>query len=317
MDDITTGDIPCALQTPAVRHLAWLCHTPQLLSSPLSFEPARYLPPNHLETLKAWDREPGIAPALLREPPQRRLGFYFERLYQVLLEELLGWEILLKNQQIQSNGRTIGELDFVVHNRTEDRIEHHEIAVKYYLGVPRPGQQTLWYGPNARDRLDLKTDNLIHHQSRRTHQPETQVLLEQLGISGPLTSRIFMPGYLFYPTIGETVAPPDYVPRNHLRGHWRYANDVELTELEQSVPLRKPHWIGPWSQIEQPDAEAARAAIHEVEKRRIPTLFAGMEWHPGRECWVERSRYFVVPGAWPELHTVETAAGNGQAPAPR
>lgn len=298
MDDITTGDIPHALHTPAVRHLAWLCHTPQLLSSPLSFEPARYLPPNHLETLKAWDREPGTAPVLLREPPQRRLGFYFERLYQVLLEEILGWEVLLKNQQIQSNGRTIGELDFVVHNRTEDRIEHHEIAVKYYLGVPRPGQQTLWYGPNARDRLDLKTDNLIHHQSRRTHQPETQVLLERLNISGPLTARIFMPGYLFYPG-GASIAAPDYVPDNHLRGRWLYLSKARAMDTSRWVPLHKPHWIGPWLQDDPPDPEAIRETLERIERHSVPMLFAVLENEPHTDTWRETDRIFVVPENWP------------------
>lgn len=127
------------------------------------------------------------------------MGFYFERLYRVLLQDLLGWDILLQNQQIQSNGRTIGELDFVVHNGSEDRIEHHEIAIKFYLGVNQPAGPTLWYGPNAKDRLDLKTAGMLHKQSQRTHLPEARTLLANAGITGPVTPRIFMPGYLFYP----------------------------------------------------------------------------------------------------------------------
>lgn len=298
MDDISIGDIPYALRSPAVRHLAWLCHTPQLLSSPLSFEPARYLPPNHLEKLRAWDHDLQAAPALLREPPQRRLGFYFERLYQVLLEDLLGWEILLKNQQIQSNGRTIGELDFVVHNRTDDRIEHHEIAVKYYLGVPGTDHPTLWYGPNARDRLDLKTDNLIHHQSRRTHQPETRALLEQLDISGPLTARIFMPGYLFYPD-GNSISAPDYVPDNHLRGSWLYLSKARARDTSCWVPLHKPHWIGPWLQDEPPAPETTLEALERIEHHAVPALFAVLENDADSGVWRETERVFVVPENWP------------------
>lgn len=298
MDDITIGDIPNALRTPAVRHLAWLCHTPQLLSSPLSFEPARYLPPSHLEKLEAWDLDLGTAPPLLREPPQRRLGFYFERLYQVLLEDLLGWDILLKNQQIQSNGRTIGELDFVVHNRIEDRIEHHEIAVKYYLGVARPGYRTLWYGPNARDRLDLKTDNLLHHQSRRTHQPETQELLEKADIAGPLTARIFMPGYLFYPG-GVTISAPDYVPDNHLRGSWLYLSKARAMDTSRWIQLHKPHWIGPWLQDVPPEPETAFEALERIERHAVPALFAVLENDTPNGVWRETDRIFVVPENWP------------------
>ncbi|MBD3641733.1 MAG: DUF1853 family protein [Marinobacter sp.] len=298
MDDITIGDIPCALRTPAVRHLAWLCHTPQLLSSPLSFEPARYLPPSHLEKLKAWDLDLHKAPDLLREPPQRRLGFYFERLYQVLLEDLLGWEILLKNQQIQSNGRTIGELDFVVHNRADDRIEHHEIAVKYYLGVPKAGHPTLWYGPNARDRLDLKTHNLIHNQSRRTHQAETQALLERIDIAGPLTARIFMPGYLFYPA-GSSISAPDYVPDSHLRGSWLYLSRARAMDTSRWVPLHKPHWIGPWLQDDPPEPDTAIEALERIERHAIPALFAVLEKDAPGGVWRETDRIFVVPENWP------------------
>jgi len=300
MDDITTGDIPYAFRTPAVRHLAWLCHTPQLLSSPLSFEPAHYLPANHLETLKAWDRDVQAAPALLQEPPQRRLGFYFERLYQVLLEDLLGWDILLKNQQIQSNGRTIGELDFVVHNRAQDQIEHHEIAVKYYLGVARSGHQTLWYGPNARDRLDLKTENLIHHQSRRTLQPETRSLLENLDITGPLTARIFMPGYLFYPD-GQPISVPAYVPGNHLRGSWIYLSEARIRDTSRWVPLHKPHWIGPWLQDEAPVPETTHEALDRIEHHDVPLLFALLENDGGDNVWRETDRLFVVPESWPRV----------------
>lgn len=298
MNDITIGEISSAFRTPAVRHLAWLCRTPQLLNSPLSFEPARYLPPHYLDTLSDWDRDLQAAPQLLREPPQRRLGFYFERLYQVLLEELLGWEILLKNQQIQSNGRTIGELDFVVHNRTENRIEHHEIAVKYYLGVPEAGHPPLWYGPNARDRLDLKTDNLIRHQSRRTHQPETLALLEKLDITGPLTARIFMPGYLFYPAEASITAP-DYVPANHLRGRWLYLSGARAEDTSRWVPLHKPHWIGPWLQQEPPLPETTREALDRIEQHAIPQLFAVLENNERTGAWRETDRIFVVPESWP------------------
>ncbi|MCL1484758.1 MAG: DUF1853 family protein [Marinobacter sp.] len=160
-----------SLSNPAIRHLAWLCSSPQLLQCPLSFTPQRYLPNDYLATLLNWDAHPQNAPALLGEPPQKRLGHYVERLYRVLLENLLGWDILLQNQQIHSDGRTIGELDFVVYNRHRQRIEHHEIAIKFYLG------HTQWFGPNAHDRLDLKTRSLLDQQSQRSQTPEARELL--------------------------------------------------------------------------------------------------------------------------------------------
>ena len=268
------------------------------MRSPITFEPAQHLPSNYPDILKAWDQNIEAAPPLLSEPPQRRLGFYFERLYQVLLEDLLGWPILLKNQQIQSSGRTIGELDFVVHNRADDRIEHHEIAIKFYLGVSELDGSTLWYGPNARDRLDLKTTSLLEQQSRRTQLPETLALLSKFHITGPLTPQVFMPGYLFYPD-DQPAVTPDFVPADHLRGRGMYARDARAMDTSHWVVLNKPHWIGNWFQTDQPDKKYVLEALERVENKTVPQLFAVMreDHQPGN--WLEADRVFVVPEIWP------------------
>lgn len=298
MDAKTADNQIPELKTPAIRHLAWLCRAPQLLHSPLTFEPARHLPVDTDKTLRRWDQNPETAPALLKETPQKRLGFYFERLYRVLLQDLLGWDILLQNQQIQSNGRTIGELDFVVHNRAENRIEHHEIAIKFYLGVYQPAGPTLWYGPNAKDRLDLKTAGMLHKQSQRTHLPEARMLLADAGITGVVTPRIFMPGYLFYPE-AKDIAAPEYVPLNHLHGKWRYLSQVMSANIHGWALLTKPHWIGPWSQREAPETASVTAALNAIERHSIPLLFARLEQDSISGLWQETDRLFVVPDSWP------------------
>ncbi|MEH6561124.1 MAG: DUF1853 family protein [Marinobacter sp.] len=298
MDANLTPEPINSYQTPAIRHLAWLCQAPQLMRSPITFDPTQYLPSNYSEILKDWDQKPEAAPPLLSDPPQRKLGFYFERLYQVLLEDLLGWPILLKNQQIKSARRTIGELDFVVHNRTDDRIEHHEIAIKFYLGVPESNGPTLWYGPNASDRLDLKTSRLLEQQSRRTQLPETIELLLESDITGPLTPRIFMPGYLFYPD-NPQARTPDYVPDRHLRGRWMYILDAKTLDTSHWAVLNKPHWIGTWLQSEPPDAEHTLDALERVENKAAPQLFAVMREDRQTGNWLETDRVFVVPEAWP------------------
>ena len=102
---------PHQYHVPAVRHLAWMCRAPQLISSPMGFNPENILPDDTEERLKAWDRAPQHGPEVLTEEPARRLGHYFERLYECLMRDLLGWEILLKNQPVRNNGITLGELD--------------------------------------------------------------------------------------------------------------------------------------------------------------------------------------------------------------
>lgn len=291
-----------------MRHLAWMCHAPQLISSPMGFAPETYLPDDAEELLKAWDSAPHLGPQVLTEPPARRLGHYFERLYECLMQELLGWDILLKNQPVRSNGITLGELDFVVRNPRDHVVEHHEIAVKFYLGYKDAAQNnTLWYGPNTRDRLDIKSQRLTDHQSQLTERPEARNLLASMGIATPIRPRIFMPGYLFYP-LGTSMAPPDTIPAGHLRGDWLYIDElddsdttgkVDSTGRERWIPLIKPHWLGPWRQQQAPDPKDTEEALEVVRSAGIPRLFAVLELSAKDGYWRETSRVFVVPNAWP------------------
>ncbi|MFV8570578.1 DUF1853 family protein [Marinobacter sp. SBS5] len=286
-------------KTPTIRHLAWLCEAPQLLASPISFHPMEFLPGDYLSTLTHWDNNPEAAPSRLIAPMEKRLGHYVERLYEVMLSDLMGWEVVLKNQQIRTEKQTLGELDFLLRNPVSGELEHHEIAVKYYLGVPAANEPTLWYGPNARDRLDLKTNHMLSHQSQMTQRPETRSVLAELGIQETIKPRIFMPGYLFYPSeVAGTL--PDTVPDDHLTGKWRYAADLDTEDTSRWVRLNKPHWIGPWNQKGKPDANAARATLQWVEAESVPALFAEMVWQAELSCWVEADRWFVVPSSWPQ-----------------
>lgn len=299
-------------RVPAVRHLAWISRAPQLLGAPAGFDLTEHLPEDLEQRLRAWDTAPEKGPALLTAPAAPRLGKYFENLYHCLLRDLLGWDILLSNQPVRSNGITLGELDFIVRNPVDQAIEHHEIAVKFYLGYapdhggsPRSGP--LWYGPNASDRLDLKSERLIKRQSRLTEKPATRDLLHELNIPVPVQARIFMPGYLFYPA-SQPIPPPAGVPPNHLRGKWLGIDDLDrrnhsgtLPETLRGpwVPLVKPHWIGAWRQDTPPDSPAAEQALAMVRATGKPRLFAVLEHDSQQGLWRERNRVFVVPATWP------------------
>lgn len=285
-------------RNPAVRHLAWMCHAPQLLESALVFDPGAYLPPDVQARLRQWDVLPQSGPAVLTDVPNPRLGLYFERLYECLMTDILGWQVLAKNLQIRGGGITLGELDFVLRNPHTDAVEHHEIAVKFYLGYnAREAGVTFWHGPNAVDRLDLKTRNLLEHQSQRTRLVETTEALLALGITGPVASRIFMPGYLFYPR-EPLLSQLEGVPTTHQRGHWYFLDDALQMHTEHWVHLRKPHWLSGWVQEEHPDRQAAQATLAAIQETGTPRLFARVE-RDARGLWKEADRFFIVPTDWP------------------
>lgn len=284
-------------RTPAIRHLAWMLRAPNLLASPqvLSLPDASSL----LARLEQWDRAPQTAPAMLNQPPEKRLGQYFERLYACLMADLLGWELLGRNLPVRGKEKTLGELDFVLRHPKTGHVEHHEIAVKFYLGHPSPDTgKPLWYGPNARDRLDIKTDHMLGHQSRMIERPETRAALQSAGIELPRVTRLFMPGYLFYPHHREWPAPTN-VPSDHWRGRWRYHHTLTEPETRHWVALRKPHWLGPWIQEAAPQPDDTLATLQAVAEQDRPRLFAAMTFDTERSLWLETDRTFVVPSQWP------------------
>ena len=90
------SDLP-RFQTPAVRHLRWMLSAPQLIRSSRCFYPGELLTEAMVERLSQWDADPASGPGVLTEPPVPRLGLHFEQLYHCLLEDLLGWEVLVRN----------------------------------------------------------------------------------------------------------------------------------------------------------------------------------------------------------------------------
>ncbi len=283
-----------------LRHLSWLLSAPPLWHGAWRW----HLSPDEQlrirTTLDRWADSPEAGPAFLTAAPAPRLGQYFEHLYECLMTELMGWEKVINNLPIRGQGRTLGELDFIFRNPETGQLEHHEIAVKFYLGHPAPdGLEPLWYGPNARDRLDLKTRHLREHQSRLTHRPETVETLRARGIETPRIARVIMPGYLFYPW-GEDYPAPAQAPPDHLRGHWLYLKDVERVDTRYWVPLKKPHWLGSWVQPYPPDAEPTRAALEQIRRTDTPRLFAALKPVCESEQWMEKDRFFVVPERWPQ-----------------
>ena len=297
-----------SLQTPSVRHLAWLCHSPQLINDTLSFRPSEYLPHNLTGTLRDWDSDAANAPEVLSAPPHYRLGLYVEQLYECLLRDILGWNVIARNLPIRSAGITLGELDFVVQNPVTGNNEHHEIAIKFYLGYVAPKKtdrapdnlNVRWYGPNARDRLDIKSQRMLQAQSQRCQLPETIETLSALDIRTPSISRIFMPGYLFYPVDRRLTAPSSADPE-HARGQWlTLAQARQQTDLANWVVLRKPHWIAPWVQRGAPDKNELKSALEEIETTATPRLFALLSQDRESNLWQEAERFFVVPESWPE-----------------
>ncbi|WP_416140567.1 DUF1853 family protein [Halomonas sp. HK25] len=300
---------------PLVRDLAWLLLVPDLLAMPWPGRPDRHtLGLADDARLTAWlddlEADPGPLEACLGGALAGRMGLYHERLWQFLLANAPGTELLAHNLRIQRGKQTLGELDLLYRRRSESMLIHLEVAIKFYLGLAEgPGHaddQARWIGPGSADSLAGKREHLHRHQLRLTELPETRAALHELltrdavGADRPLAihRRLAMPGVLFYPWQRQLPPPREANPA-HLRGtwlFWRAWRDYRdgLPRGTQGARLHKPHWLAlPRPEYLMPlrvlEAQLAQHFREPASPVQLALWQADTGWH----------RLFVVADDWP------------------
>ncbi|WMC11990.1 DUF1853 family protein [Oceanimonas pelagia] len=216
-----------------VRDLAWAIGSPSLLPG-LEQAPDDQWYSQLLEEyrprLLALDREPAV---LLRYCGNcRRLGQYFEALWHFFLLDHPRFQVLGYNRQQVVAGRTLGAFDLLLWDHRHRRIEHWELAVKFYLitDIQAPHDSAL--GINPCDRLRRKLDHMQQHQLRLSRQPAVRRALTAEGLM-PDHTRLVLKGRLFYP-LG---AP---LPASHAGNIGRWGHELPGTGFE---PQQKLGWM--------------------------------------------------------------------------
>lgn len=255
----------------------------------------------------------GLA-ATLPEPPEPfLLGRYVEMLARWLCEELLDAELIahnfaIRDPQAPEPRRTIGELDLVYRVGEQKLIRHRELAAKWYLYDPFNAPESKlpwacdWWGPQRRDRLDLKLERMLNHQLALGQHPATKALL---GDQSPQSSELWMNGQLFWPlelALPKTqdharpqVNPAAIVGRWARYSQWRdYA--AQKRDSGKWFRLAKSQWLSP----RHPSLPQEALSSHSATLGSHPQLLALRPGGPGELGldWVEVERFFVVPDDW-------------------
>jgi hypothetical protein len=204
------------------------------------------LTPKNLETLPALQVQSG------------RLGDRFESLVRFWLENFLGVRELAQGIAIRDQRETIGELDLVYRWPGDPRAitEHWEVAVKFYMCIAPSWRESLnaehFVGQALLDRLDKKFELSITKQLKLAEDPRAKAELMKRGFTGPLRSRLFFKGRLFYPLSWNwrEVPAPEIVSAQHERGYWLAWNGSHsLAALKERagegcwVVLPKSRWL--------------------------------------------------------------------------
>ncbi|MEE1903009.1 DUF1853 family protein [Pseudomonas inefficax] len=297
-------DLPRQLRRPNVRDLAWALLSPPLLSVPPC--PQRHplagslwadQPQRLADWLRALDDDDRPLRDWLAQLGSRRLGHYYERLWQFALGQAPGIELLAANLAIRDGGRTLGELDVVLRDR--DGVHHLELAIKLYLGPEHPGHApAAWLGPGCHDRLGSKLAHLARHQLPMSAGAHSREVLAQLGVE-QVQAHVWLGGYLFYPWPGHA-QPPQGANPQHLRGRWLRRRDWVVGEGERWQPLQRHAWLAP-ARVEAQECWAVEqfaAWLHVLERQAPAQLLVRLE-QEADGAWQEAERVFLVADSWP------------------
>lgn len=305
----TLAELPQQLRHPAVRDLAWVLLSPPLLSDaawpqrhPLCASPWARTPGALADWLIHLDRDNQALLDWLARSSVRRLGLYYERLWQFALDAAPGIELLAANLPIRQAGHTLGELDLLL--RDAEGVHHLELAIKLYLGPERASgtRPAHWLGPGSHDRLDIKLDHLSQHQLPMSARGEARPALAELDLSHAQAA-FWLGGYLFYPWPTACQAPQGANPQ-HLRGRWLHRRDWQRFHAQSDPgcwqPLPRSAWLANaraepaelWTQQQLQDWLAALPANANAQ------LLVRLEEGP-RGQWHEAERLFLVNDQWP------------------
>lgn len=303
--------LPRHLRQPAVRDLGWALLSPPLLEHapwpqrhPLSACDWRERPDELHDWLLQLDLDPTPLLNWLARSASRRLGLYYERLWQFALSQAPGVELLGANLPIREGGHTLGELDILLRDR--EGVHHLELAIKFYLGpAATDGTDTAhWLGPGCHDRLDRKLAHLAEHQLPISSRAESRPALASLGLD-QVQARLWLGGYLLYPWPAQA-EPPQGAHPQHLRGRWLHQRDWRAFQAGNHGArwqlLPRQAWLGParvsndelWSEAQ------FRQWLAALDPHAQAQLLVRLEAGDSGD-WHEAERVFLVSDHWPNL----------------
>ncbi|PWQ99367.1 DUF1853 family protein [Leucothrix arctica] len=201
-----------------VRDLAWVIASPPLASGEYDgvvwWDNAFVLSEYQacLPSLESLDQDPSPLINYLDQQKGKALGHRFEAFVAYWMQISPNFELLHRSVQLHGDGRTLGELDFILRDNRTQKVIHLEVAVKFFMGLDPLNQLNRWYGSNLKDSLDSKINHLITKQTQLSlQQPE----LLPMAIDQRCCC---VKGRLFYPEYDQAGIGPEMVSGDHLRG---------------------------------------------------------------------------------------------------
>jgi len=225
-----------------VRDLAWVISSPPLVSGNInnthwwSSSDCTSEYQDCLPALIVLDKNPEPLITNINNIKAKGLGHRFEALVAYWIKLSPNFDLLDNNIQIIVEGKTFGEIDFIIQDIRSKKIIHLEVAVKFYLGSPPYHNAFYWYGTNTKDQLGKKIKHLKEKQTQLATIHKSFLKNRGFEIN---EKHCLLKGRLFYPLAIDKA--PNGVNSDHLRARWIQHKAKPNNALY--YPLDKPNWL--------------------------------------------------------------------------
>lgn len=231
------------LKHPYVRDMFWILASPSPLAEHFD-DTIPVFPSLWNETLTksaklfflSLDEQPHKLVATIKSLKSTRLGIYAETLLRFFFEHFEGVELVLSQYQVFDDGKTLGEVDFVI--EWEGRVIHIEFTTKYYLSTENTNVYSSWIGPSGNDDLEKK---LFKARDFQLPLVRSSCFKEQTDLFPE--SYLLMKGVFF---TNEENYPLWKNSKSFYPSYYRYTsflNTIKQTNLQRYNVLSRPHWL--------------------------------------------------------------------------
>lgn len=174
-----------------------------------------------------------------------KLGHLVEKMVEEEFSNDTRFQLIDSNIQFNFEGRTIGEMDFLV--KFNDIVYQVECSYKFYLYDPTINGDTVnrWIGPNRKDALILKLNKLIEHQFTLYKNDGVKgFLLKKYKIETQPIPRSIFKGQLFLPLDNAKISG---LNKNALAGFY-----LTLNQLKENYSDAKFHQLSKYEWLLEP-----------------------------------------------------------------
>ncbi|MBU2996218.1 DUF1853 family protein [Cellulophaga baltica] len=215
-------------------------------------------------------------------PNNLRLGHQIEHIFHQLITQQNEYEVLLFNEPIRNENRTLGELDFIIKNTKTNIYYHIELTYKFYLidfSNTDPIHQLI--GPNKKDSFYQKLTKIKEKQFKLLHSIEACKLLIKNNLNNLLiNSQTCFKAQLFIPYFNKE-KPIIPFKKESIFGYWiSYTNFKHDTFFAHKfyIPTKKEWVVKPHENVAYKTQQNIHSEIEEmINRKRSPMVWLKSE----------------------------------------